>query len=85
MLVFRSDGSYSRQAVVNMSSEGRSSSLSSGGMGEATGTYEFDEFSLILRENGTEVTYTVFGYGERDAEGRPEQLFWERLLMSRLN
>ena len=85
MLVFRSDGSYSRQAVVNMSSEGRSSSLSSGGMGEATGTYEFDEFSLTLRENGTEVTYTVFGYGERDAEGRPEQLFWERLLMSRLN
>ncbi len=83
--VFRSDGSYSRQVVVNVSSEGRSSSVSTGGMGEAAGTYEFDEFSLTLKENGTEVTYTVFGYGERDAEGRPEQLFWERLLMSRLN
>ncbi len=84
-LVFRSDGSFSRQAVVAVSSEGRSSSVSGGAMGGATGTYEFDEFSLTLRENGTEVTYTVFGYGERDAEGRPEQLFWERLLMSRLN
>jgi hypothetical protein len=59
--------------------------VSTGGIGDAAGTYEFDEFSLTLKENGTEVIYTVFGYGERDAEGRPEQIFWERLLMSRLN
>jgi hypothetical protein len=84
-LVFRGDGTFSRQAVLNVSSEGRASSVSGGATGGAVGTYEFDEFSLALTENGTSARYTVFGYGERDAAGRPDQIFWQGLLLRRLN
>jgi hypothetical protein len=83
--MFRGDGTFSRQAVLNLSSEGRSSSVSGGTMRGAAGTYEFDEYSLTLTENGVSASFTVFGYGERDAVGRPDQIFWQGILMRRLN
>jgi hypothetical protein len=84
-LIFKSDGTFSREGIVNVSSQGRSSAVSGGATGGAAGTYEFDQFSLTLRENGVEQSFTVFGWGERDAAGRPERLFWEGLMMDRLN
>jgi hypothetical protein len=83
-LNFRRDGTYTRGSVVNVSSTGRTTEVSGGTTGGATGTYQFDEYTLTLRENGTEKKYTVFAYGSRDAAGRPEQIFWEGLLVKRL-
>jgi hypothetical protein len=84
-LNFRRDGTYSRGSVVNVSSTGRTTEVSGGVTGGATGTYQFDEYTLTLRENSTERKYTVFAYGSRDAAGRPEQIFWEGVLVKRLD
>lgn len=84
-LNFRRDGTYTRGSVVNVSSTGRTTEVTGGVTGGATGTYQFDEYSLTLRENGTERKYTVFAYGARDGAGRPEQIFWEGLLVKRLD
>jgi hypothetical protein len=82
-MVFKSDGTFSRAAVVNLSSVGRTTEVAGGSASAANGTYEFDEFTLILRENGAEVRSTVFAYGARDAGGRPEQIFREGLMLKR--
>jgi hypothetical protein len=84
-LNFRRDGSYTRGAVVAVSSTGRNTEVSGGATGSATGTYEFDEYALTLRENGTEQTYTVFAFGTRDAAGRPEQIFWQGGMVKRMS
>lgn len=84
-LNFRRDGTYTRGSVVNVSSTGRTTEVSGGTTGGSTGTYQFDEYTLTLRENGTEKKYTVFAYGTRDAAGRPEQIFWEGGLVKRQN
>ncbi|MEY3775911.1 MAG: hypothetical protein RLZZ129_2691 [Verrucomicrobiota bacterium] len=75
-LRFRLDGTFSRAGVVNVSSIGRTSEVSGGATSGASGTYEFDEFSLILRENGAESRVTVLMFGAVDQAGRPEQLFY---------
>jgi PDZ domain len=75
-LRFRLDGTFSRAGVVNISSIGRTSEVSGGATSGASGTYEFDEFSLTLRENGAESRVTVLMFGAVDQAGRPEQMFY---------
>lgn len=84
-LHFKRDGTYTRGSVISVSSTGRNTEVSGGASGSAAGTYQFDEYTLTLRENGTEKKYTVFSYGTRDAAGRPEQIFWEGGLIKRQN
>ena len=84
-LNFRRDGTYTRGSVTSVSSSGRNTEVSGGVTGSGTGTYHFDEYTLTLRENGTERKYTVFAYGSKDAAGRPEQIFWEGGLIKRLD
>ena len=83
LITFRRDGTFSRAGVVNISSVGRTTDVSGGSTSAGVGTYEFDEFTLILRENGAEVRSTVLAYGPRDAAGRPEQIFREGLMLKR--
>lgn len=84
-LNFHRNGTYTRGAITNISSVGRETEVSGGAIGSAAGTYEFNGHTLTLRENGIERKYTVFAYGQRDAAGRPEQIFWEGILVKRLN
>lgn len=82
-LAFRSDGTFSRGGVVAFSSVGRTTEVAGGSTQASQGTYEFDEFALVLRENGVTARFTVLAYGEKDAAGRPEQIYREGLLMRR--
>lgn len=82
-LNFKRDGTYTRGSVTNVSSTGRTTEVSGGATGSAAGTYQFDEYTLTLREKGTEKKYTIFSYGTKDAAGRPEQIFWEGGLIKR--
>ena len=83
-LNFRRDGTFSRSGVLSASTTGRTTEVSTGATSAGGGTYEFDEFSLTLRENGVESRFTVFGYGSQDGAGRPEKIFWQGLLLNRL-
>lgn len=78
-LNFRRDGTFTRSSALSVSSGGAYTS----GSNESAGTYRFDEYTLTLQENGNVWRYTVFGYGERDAAGRPERLFLDSSLLDR--
>jgi hypothetical protein len=82
-LAFRRDGTFTRASSVSISTTGRTTEVSGGSTSSGGGTYEFDEYTLILRENGTEARFTVFAYGAQDAAGRPEQIFREGVMMKR--
>ena len=82
-LNFRRDGTYTRGSGVAVVTQGRSSAVTAGGTAAGAGTYEFDGFTLTLRENGVERRLTVFPFGPRDAAGRPEHIFYEGLMIKR--
>lgn len=80
---FRRDGTFTRGSSVAIVSSTSRSEVTAGGSAAGGGTYEFDGFVLTLRENGNERKFTVFAYGERDADGRPEHIFNQGLMMKR--
>jgi hypothetical protein len=82
-LVFRADGTFSRSGIVNFTSVGRTSEVSGGATNASQGTYDFEEFILILRENGTETRSTVLSFGSTNEAGLPEQIYREGGMMRR--
>ncbi|MBM4227234.1 MAG: hypothetical protein FJ164_05765 [Gammaproteobacteria bacterium] len=82
-LNFRRDGTYTRGVGVVAVTSGTTSQVTTGASAAAAGTYEFDEYTLTLRENGAERRFTVFTFGDLDAAGRPASIFNEGVMMTR--
>jgi hypothetical protein len=82
-LDFRRDGTYASAGGVYVSSIGRTTEVAAGSTNEGGGTYEFDGFTLILREGGVESRSTVVAFGARDAAGRPEGMYREGVMLQR--
>lgn len=82
-LVFRRDGTFSRSSAVSAATSGTRTETTVGGTSAANGTYQFDDFTLTLLENGVESRFTVLAYGARDQAGRPEAIFWEGIMVNR--
>lgn len=83
-IVFRRDGTFGRSSVASFRAESDRSVVSGGSTGEAAGTYEFDGFTLTLKNHGGEAqAFTVFAFGDKDAAGRPEYLYRDGTMMRR--
>lgn len=83
-IVFRRDGTYAHESVASFRSAGNGSVVSGGSQGSGAGTYEFDGFTLTLKPTGEpEKKFTVFAFGDKDREGRPEYIYRDGTMMKR--
>lgn len=83
-IVFRADGTYSRESVASFKAASDRSVVSGGSTGAAAGTYAFDGFTLSLTAtDGTVQAFTVFAFGHNDAAGRPEYIYRDGQMMKR--
>lgn len=83
-IVFRADGTYSRESVASFKTASDRSVVSGGSTGTAAGTYEFDGFTLTLTHTGGETQkFTVFAFSDKDAAGRPEYIYRDGQMMKR--
>ncbi|MET0261989.1 MAG: agenet domain-containing protein [Rariglobus sp.] len=81
-VVFRKDGTFARSSISSFKSTGDTTQVSGGSQSEAVGTYEFDGYTLTLKLNdGTATRYTVFAFGDKDGEGRPEYIYRDGTMM----
>ena len=81
-IVFRKDGTFARSSISSFKSTGDGTEISGGSQSAAAGTYEFNGHTLTLSPNdGATTRYTVFAFGEKDAEGRPEYIYRDGTMM----
>lgn len=81
-IVFRKDGTFARSSISSFKSTGDTTEISGGSQSASAGTYEFNGHTLTLKLNeGTATSYTVFAFGAKDGEGRPEYIYRDGTMM----
>jgi hypothetical protein len=81
-IVFRKDGTFARSSISSFKSTGDTTEISGGSQSAAAGTYEFNGYTLTLKLNdGATTPYTVFAFGGKDGEGRPEYIYRDGTMM----
>lgn len=83
-IIFRRDGTYSRDSIGSLRSDGRQVDASAYARASEAGRYEFDGYTLTLTQrDGSVSKHTVFAFSDRDGQGAPEYLWREGGMMSR--
>ncbi len=83
-IIFRKDGTYSRDSIGSISSAGTRVEVSAYSQASEAGKYEFDGYTLTLtQKDGVVSKYTVFAFSDRDQQGAPEYLWRDGGMMRR--
>jgi len=83
-IIFRRDGTYSRDSIGSIRSTGTQVEVSAYSQATEAGRYEFDGHTLTLTQNDGVVTkHTVFAFSDRDGQGAPEYLWRDGGMMRR--
>jgi hypothetical protein len=83
-IIFRKDGTYSRDSIGSIRSTGTRVEVSAYSQASEAGKYEFDGHTLTLTQKDGAVTkHTVFAFSDRNEQGAPEYLWRDGGMMRR--
>ena len=83
-IIFRKDGTYSRDSIGSIRSVGTQVGVSAYAQASEAGRYEFDGYTLTLtHKEGLVTKHTVFAFSDRDGQGAPEYLWRDGGMMRR--
>ncbi len=83
-IIFRKDGTYSRDSIGSIRSVGPQVGVSAYAQASEAGRYEFDGYTLTLtHKEGLVTKHTVFAFSDRDGQGAPEYLWRDGGMMRR--
>ncbi len=83
-LHLRSDGTFASGAVGSVSAATSSGTVGGGSTRDGAGTYEFDDYSLVLRHaDGRVEERTVFAFGDKGEKDAPDYIWREGTMLRR--